>query len=379
MFEELQRYVGFGSADREALRGLHPHVQPEFERIADVFYDRILAHPGARRVLEGGESEVGALKVTLVRWMEVLFLGPWDQAYFERRCRIGRVHVRIRMPQHYMFGAMNVLRGEFEVIIDRVHAADLGAAELARTALNRILDIELAIMLHTYREDLEAQRMAAVGILTAGLSHEIRNPLNAAGLQLAVLERRVRRMPAAEQAEALEPLVLVRDEIRRLNHLLEDLLQYARPRELQRQPVEVGPLIDRVSQLLGSDAEARGVTITQHVEPGLTVMGDESRLREVIINLVLNALEASERGGEVRVGARALSRVEVELFVEDDGPGVPTDQREQIFQPFFTTKAQGTGLGLAIVHGIVTQHRGSLGLESPPTGGAVFRIRLSAR
>ena len=99
----------------------------------------------------------------------------------------------------------------------------------------------------------------------------------------------------------------------------------------------------------------------------------------MIINLVLNALEASERGGEVRVGARALSPVEVELWVEDHGPGVPTDQREQIFQPFFTTKAQGTGLGLAIVHAIVTQHRGSLGLESPPEGGAVFRVRLSAR
>jgi len=379
VFDELQRYVGFGSADREALRGLHPYVQPEFERIAGVFYDRILAHPGAQRVLEGGESQVGALKVTLVRWMEVLFLGPWDQAYFERRCRIGRVHVRIGLPQHYMFGAMNVLRGEFEALADRAHAADRRAAAAARSALNRILDIELAIMLHTYREDLEAQRMAAVGTLTAGLSHEIRNPLNAAGLQLAVLERRIRRMPSPEQAEALEPLVLVRDEIRRLNHLLEDLLQYARPRELQRQPVEVGPLVDHVSQLLGSDADTRGVTITQQVEPGLTVMGDEGRLREVIINLVLNALDASERGGEVRVGARALGPVEVEVRVEDDGPGVPPDQREQIFQPFFTTKAQGTGLGLAIVHAIVTQHRGSLGLESPPRGGAVFRIRLPSR
>jgi len=379
VFDELQRYVGFGTADREALRGLHPQVQPHFERISQLFYDRILSHPGARRVLEGGESRVGALKVTLVRWMEGVFLGPWDQEYFERRCRIGRVHVRIRMPQHYMFGAMNVLRGEFEIIVNRTHAADPRAAEVARLALNRILDIELAIMLHAYREDLEAQRMAAVGTLTAGLSHEIRNPLNAAGLQLAVLERRVRRMPPAEQAEALEPLVLVRDEVRRLNHLLEDLLQYARPRELRRQPVDVEPLIDRVAQLLGSDAEARGVTITQQVERGLTVMGDESRLREVIINLVLNALEASERGGEVRVGARALSPVEVELWVEDHGPGVPTDQREQIFQPFFTTKAQGTGLGLAIVHAIVTQHRGSLGLESPPEGGAVFRVRLSAR
>jgi len=379
VFDELQRYVGFGITDREALRGLYPHSQPQFERISEVFYDRILGHPGARRVLEGGESRVGALKVTLVRWMEGLFLGPWDQEYFERRCRIGRVHVRIGLPQHYMFGAMNVLRGEFEAIADRAHAGDAGAAAVARAALNRILDIELAIMLHTYREDLEVQRMAAVGTLTAGLSHEIRNPLNAAGLQLAVLERRVRRLPSNEQAEALEPLVLVRDEIRRLDHLLEDLLQYARPRELQRQPVDVGPLVDRVSQLLVSDAETRGVTIAQQVEPGLRVMGDEDRLREVIINLVLNALDASERGGEVRVGARALGPVEVELWVEDDGPGVAPEEREKVFQPFFTTKAQGTGLGLAIVHAIVTQHRGSLRLESSATGGAAFRVRLPAR
>jgi two-component system, NtrC family, sensor histidine kinase HydH len=379
VFDELQRYVGFGATDREALQGLYPHTQPQFERISELFYDRILSHPGARRVLESGESRVGVLKRTLVRWMEELFLGPWDQKYFERRCRIGRVHVRIGLPQHYMFGAMNVLRGEFEAIADRAHAADARAAATARTALNRILDIELAIMLHTYREDLEVQRMAAVGTLTAGLSHEIRNPLNAAALQLAVLERRVRRLPSNEQAEALEPLVLVRDEIRRLDHLLEDLLQYARPRELQRQPVDLGPLLDRVSQLLASDAEERGVTIALQVESELTVMGDEGRLREVIINLVLNALDASERGGEVRVGAKALGPVEVELWVEDDGPGVAPEEREKIFQPFFTTKAQGTGLGLAIVHAIVTQHRGSLRLESSARGGAAFRVRLSAR
>ena len=226
---------------------------------------------------------------------------------------------------------------------------------------------------------LETQRMAAVGTLTAGLSHEIRNPLNAAMLQLEVLERRVRRLSSAEQASALEPLVLVRDEIRRLDHLLEDLLQYARPRELQRRQVDLAFLIERVTQLLASDADVRGVTITWAVPPGLTAMGDEDWLREVVINLVLNALDASDRGGEVRVRAKTLGPVEVELSVEDDGAGVKPDQREQIFQPFFTTKAQGTGLGLAIVHAIVTQHRGSLRLETSPKGGAAFRVRLPAR
>jgi len=273
VFNELQSYVGFGAADGEALRALHPHVQPHFERIADVFYARILAHPGARRVLEGGESQVGALKRTLVQWMEGVFRGPWDQEYFERRCRIGRVHVRIGLPQHYMFGAMNVVRQEFEAVVDLALGADPSAAATARTAVGRILDMELAIMLHTYREDLEAQRMAAVRTLTAGLSHEIRNPLNAAGLQLAVLERRVRRLPSSDQADALEPLVLVRDEIRRLDHLLEDLLQYARPRELQRAPVDLGSLVERVSLRRAWDGEARGVTTAKRAKQGLRGRG----------------------------------------------------------------------------------------------------------
>ncbi len=378
ILEDLQRYVGFGPADTQALRGMHPYAQPHFARIAEVFYERILAHPEARRVLESGESQVGQLKRKLVQWMEGLFLGPWDNAYFERRCRIGRVHVRIGLPQHYMFGAMNVLRRELEDLVKLACGRDLVAIVAAQNAIGRILDIELAIMLHTYREDLEVQRMAAVGTLTAGLSHEIRNPLNAAILQLSVLERRVRRLPAPEQAAALEPLVLVRDEIRRLDHLLEDLLQYARPRELQRRPVDVASLVERVAQLLTSDADARGVTLVRAVEAGLTASGDEARLREVIMNLVLNALDASDRGGEVRVRAKQLGPTEIELSVEDDGAGVEPDQREEVFQPFFTTKAQGTGLGLAIVHSIVTQHRGSLRLESSAKGGAAFRIRLPA-
>ena len=231
-------------------------------------------------------------------------------------------------------------------------------------------------MLHTYREDLEAQRMAAVGSLTAGLSHEIRNPLNAAALQLAVLERRIRRLAPPEQAGALEPLVLVRDEIRRLDHLLEDLLQYARPRELQRRPVDVADLVERVAQLLSSDADTRGVTLQRSIEPGLLASGDELRLREVVINLVLNALDASKAGDEVRIRGRALGPRDLELRVEDDGRGIAPENRERIFEPFYTTKAQGTGLGLSIVHSIVTQHRGSLRLEASEKGGAVFRIDL---
>jgi two-component system, NtrC family, sensor histidine kinase HydH len=372
IMEELKRYVGFGPDDMVALRALHPHALPHFEQIAEVFYERILSHPEARQVLEGGESRVGQLKRTLVQWMDGALNGPWDEAYFERRCRIGRVHVKIGLPQHYMFGAMNVLRRELESL------ADERAAQAPRTrkAIGRLLDIELAIMLHTYREDLEAQRMAAVGTLTAGLSHEIRNPLNAAALQLAVLERRVRKIPEQQQAGALEPLILVRDEIRRLDHLLEDLLQYARPRQLEQKPVDMAQLVEQACQLLASDADSRGIQMSVAIDEGVIARGDSVRLREVVINLVLNALDASRRGGEVRIRGTRKGPAEVELSVEDDGAGIAPEQREKVFQPFFTTKAQGTGLGLAIVHSVVTQHHGSIRLEAAEKGGAAFRIRL---
>jgi signal transduction histidine kinase len=147
---------------------------------------------------------------------------------------------------------------------------------------------------------------------------------------------------------------------------------------LERKPVDVASLVERVTQLLVSDADARGVSITRTMEPMVTASGDEARLREVVMNLVLNALDASARGGEIRVKARRLGPSEIELSVEDDGTGIAPEEREKVFQPFFTTKARGTGLGLAIVHAVVTQHRGALRLESSEKGGAAFRIRLPA-
>src|SRR3954466_5094284 len=125
LFDELKRYVGFGPADEEALRALHPIAKPQFIRVSEVFYERILQHEGARKALTEGESMVGRLRHTLVEWMDKLLTGPWDDEYYEVRARIGRKHVDIALPQHYMFGAMNVLRQELNAIIDTTYISDL--------------------------------------------------------------------------------------------------------------------------------------------------------------------------------------------------------------------------------------------------------------
>ncbi|HEX8706094.1 MAG TPA: ATP-binding protein [Myxococcaceae bacterium] len=237
------------------------------------------------------------------------------------------------------------------------------------------------VRLHAEKRELSrraqvTEKLAAVGTMTAGLSHEIRNPLNAAALQLSVLERRVRRLPEAQQGSLLEPLSLVRDEIRRLDHILEDFLQFARPREFKPEPVEVAPLLRRVVDLLGSQAETRRVRLElEGPVPNFQVSGEEERLRQVLINLALNALEATPPEGQVRLSAGEDSRG-VWLRVEDTGPGVPMGLRSRVFEPFFTTKAQGSGLGLSIVHAIVAQHGGTLEVGDAPGRGARFVLRL---
>jgi two-component system sensor histidine kinase HydH len=213
--------------------------------------------------------------------------------------------------------------------------------------------------------------------MTAGLSHEIRNPLNAAALQLVVLERRVGKLPAGEQGPLLQPLHLVRDEIRRLDHILEDFLQFARPREFYPKPVEVAPVLDRVLTLLGGPADKRHVRVMRDFAEVSPVAGDAERLQQVVVNLGLNALAAVHEGGWVRVSCRPSDDPEmVEILIDDSGPGVPQEIRERIFEPFFTTKAEGSGLGLPIVHAIVTQHGGTITVEDAPEGGARFALRI---
>ncbi len=219
-----------------------------------------------------------------------------------------------------------------------------------------------------------AEKLAAVGTLTAGLSHEIRNPLNVAVLQLSVLERRLRRLPGGEQQELMEPLGLVRDEIKRLGRLLDDFLRFARPRELSVKPVDGKALLESVHALLLAEAEKRGVHLVCNAGPAI-IPGDDERLRQALMNLALNALDAAPRGGQVRMTLRA-EEGEALLEVEDSGAGIPREVRERVFEPFFTTKEAGTGLGLPIVHSIVTQHGGTLGASPSELGGARFWVRL---
>jgi signal transduction histidine kinase len=291
-----------------------------------------------------------------------------------------------------------VLLTGFATLESAVAAVRAGAcAYLVKPCATRelLVTVEQAmrqVRLHGEKRELArkaqmAEKLAAVGTMTAGLSHEIRNPLNAAVLQLSVLERRLQRLPAETHGPLLEPLTLVKDEIRRLDHILEDFLQFARPREFVPRPVSMGPVVARVLDLLEGEAERRRLTVLRELDPERTlppVAGDEERLRQVLVNLTLNALEATPEGGTIRVACfgepadpeRQGDVGRVGIAIEDSGPGIEAGLRDRIFEPFFTTKARGSGLGLSIVHAIVAQHGGTISIEEGEAGGARFMLRL---
>jgi PAS domain S-box-containing protein len=230
----------------------------------------------------------------------------------------------------------------------------------------------------THERELERQarqneRLAAAGGLAAGLAHEIRNPLNGATLHLSVLERAIARSSSVPPS-AREATEVLRAELKRLSALVTDYLEVARPKPLARASYDVNVLARSVEALLQPEAEVRRVSLA--VEPfpfpAIAVL-DVERTKQVLINLMRNALEAVEEGGHVVVRVRKLPQ-NVEIDVVDDGSGIG-DPKAPIFDAFYTTKERGTGLGLSVVHRIVSDHGGSIRFDSRP-GSTVFTVRL---
>jgi PAS domain S-box-containing protein len=218
----------------------------------------------------------------------------------------------------------------------------------------------------------DAEALSAMGELAMNLAHEIRNPLNAAVLQLHLLNRNLDRLEAEEATRsALKDRVrIVGDEIGRLNRLLTEFLELARPRGIAREPVHIPRLADEVLDLEEESARRRGVTIVRDLPAdGCIAIGDREKLKQVTINLIVNALEAMKQGGTLTVRVRSEGE-RVVMTIEDTGVGIPAELLPKVFDPFFTTKEAGTGLGLSIVRKIVDQHGGEVDIESERGKGA---------
>ncbi len=223
-----------------------------------------------------------------------------------------------------------------------------------------------------------AERMAYVGTLAAGLAHEIRNPLNSLNLNMQMLEEEMEGEDGPARSSR-RLLAITRSEIERLGHLATDFLSFSRNRPLEMQTVPAGRLLEEAASVMGSELEAQNVPFGVSDEAGGALVAvDPDQLRQLLLNLLNNALAATqELDGDARVDLRArVIGGEVALEITDNGRGMSSEERDKMFELFYSTRKGGTGLGLAIVERIAQAHGGRLEVESAPGEGTTVRLLL---
>jgi PAS domain S-box-containing protein len=257
-----------------------------------------------------------------------------------------------------------------------VEGKDLGVVGVFRD-LSQVRELEEQLR--------RSDRLAALGTLAAGLAHEIRNPLTS----LRTFTRLVPRRFEDERFRQTFQRVVPR-ELERINRIVEQLLQLARPTRLHFKPLRLSSLLERVLELYANQIEAKQITVVREYARDLPpIQADPEHLYQALLNLVVNALEAMGAGGRLtlRIGwregmdpflpsrRRAVHRG-VRVEIQDTGSGIPPSVADRVFDPFFTTKEGGTGLGLALAHKVIEDHGGTLSFESTPGVGTTLRISL---
>jgi len=221
-----------------------------------------------------------------------------------------------------------------------------------------------------------ASRLAAISHITGGVAHEIKNPLNAIVLRLDLLKARA--MSGAPEEELIPEIDVLSREVHRLDRVVKTFLDFSRPVKVHFEELDLAALAAEVAHLLRPQAERSGVVFTCEGTVDSAIMrGDADMLKQAILNLVTNALEAMKGGGRVRIAVEREDE-SVCLVIEDNGPGIPPELRDKVFQLYFTTKERGSGIGLAMTYRAVQLHNGTVEFVSETGRGTTFRLKFPA-
>jgi signal transduction histidine kinase len=395
---EMKRYLGFSEEEAQLLRTIGPRFEKYLPELAEKFYAQIPLHQNAVRVFSGGEAQVARLKVTLQHWARGLFSGVYDDLYAADRYQIGFRHMRIGLEQKYVISAMGIVRAFLsECLLLELPASD-GRLQHSR-ALSKILDLDLNLMCESYMQaTMENLRLlneqlecANRDLITAGetkdeflahTSHELRTPLNSIlGLTKLVLDG-LAQSPEEERE-------LLRDVFASAQHLLgivNDILDLGRIEAgkltLHLESLRVRAVLDSTLPLVAVQAASKGLALRDETL-GLelpAVMADEIRLRQVLLNVLSNAVKFTA-AGSITLRARPAPPGLLLLEVSDTGAGIPPEKLGVVFQKFVQVDpvqarkaGGGSGLGLTISRKLVELMGGSIGIasEGPGRGTSVW-------
>ena len=232
-----------------------------------------------------------------------------------------------------------------------------------------------------------SRKLAALGRLSAGVAHEVKNPLNAMMIHLELLRQQVSPAkarasavavaePPMDRAEAIQHVDVIAHEIRRLDEVVQGFLKFTRPEDLKLQPLALKALLDEIVPIVHPEAERAGVQLTVECDGAPDVNGDPGMLRQAFLNLALNACQAMPNGGALRIRCEKARGRRVAVVFTDSGIGIAPADLQRIFDLYFTTKEKGSGIGLSMVYRTVQMHDGEIEVESTPGAGTTFRLLL---
>jgi signal transduction histidine kinase len=399
-------FLGIRETDLRALEALRPLFEVRGDAIVAAFYRHLLAFEPTRALLR--DPEVKRRILVKQRQYLLSLAGPQiDEAYIEHRHKIGEAHERIGLEPRWYLGAYAFYFFLLAPMVSEHLRSDPLRAEQTLSALVKVLILDAQIAMDGYIErrqrELEhlnqelasagrslaqeveqqqaeiratterakaAEELASVATLVAGLAHEIGTPMS-------VIRGHAELLESAVQVDRVRwRLRTIREQIDRISHLIQTLLNIARPKQPVWMPVDLRKVIEGTLTFLTDKCEKRGVEIEARLKDAPAIQGDEERLQQLLLNLFLNALDAMPEGGTLRVALGPADDGRAEIRVADTGTGVTAEELDRIFDAFYTTKAagKGIGLGLVVARSIISDHRGTVEVRSEPGSGTEFLI-----
>ncbi len=375
-YRELQGYIGWAGEDATRVASLAPLVESSVSALIDDFYEEIERHEGTRRVITGGHAQIERLKETLRQWVRDLFAGVYDESYLKKRWRVGWRHVEIGLDQIYTNVALSRLRSGLVAAVQRNWDGDPRELNEAVRSLNKLLDLDLAIIEEAYQvesgERLQrTERLATLGQVAGGVAHELRNPLNVVKTSVYYLLNA--RNPTKEKTE--EHLRRIERHVGIADGVITALSNFAKMPNPNLTPTPLEPLI---RDTLDVNPVGARIEVAIDLPPGLReVLADGDQLRIVFGNLVRNARDAMPDGGRLEIRGRGHGEG-IEVDVVDTGVGIPKEDLKRVMEPLYSTKARGLGLGLSIIRSILDRCSGAIRVDSEPGRGTTFTVTLPA-
>jgi signal transduction histidine kinase len=349
-------------------------LAPHLTDLIDDFYDEIGRHPNASKVITGGQEQINRLKGTLIQWLRELLAGSYEQKYVACRWQVGWRHVEIGLEQVYTNAALSRLRQGLIRLLNEHWQGGLKELQDTVRSLNKLLDLDLAIIEDAYQAEYAArlqrsERLATIGQVAGGVAHELRNPLNVVKTSVYYLLNAKNPSPEKkiEHLQRIEKHVVLADGV------ITALSSFAKLALPNRKPFAIESCIH---EALDTNPLPETVQLTLDCPDSLPpALADIDQVRIVFANLIRNAREAMPQGGRLTVTSRSVDGG-IDTAVADTGVGIPAEQLGRVMEPLYSTKARGLGLGLSIARAILEKNGGSLRVTSESGKGSTFTVFL---